>query len=221
MPRRTYKGSMVPLRTGGYNFNAPEVKSFDTNGTTYTQTITVPTIQAIFTPVQGTAFANRIGTRVKLKSIYVRGFISNTAARNHSDFEGGVVQVALSIIMDAQPNGANPAITDIYSSADPTGMLNLNNRDRFKVLKEKVWVFDPYTLVSTGVGNEAAHTNQIRTLKIFKKCDIPVFFNSGNAGTEADLASNNILMVIRSTYPAAAGNETSCSIKTRCRFIDP
>lgn len=220
MPKRAYAGSMVPLRSGGYNFNAPEVKSFDTAGTTYTADINTASITAIFTPVQGTAFANRIGTRVKAKSIHIRGFVSNTAARAHSDFEGPVNQVSVSIVLDMQPNGSNPAITDVYSSADPTGMLNLNNRDRFKVLKEKTFVFDNYNLLSA-VNFSSSTVNQIRTLKIFKKCDIPVFFNSGNAGAASDISSNNILMIIRSTYPNGIGNETSASIKTRIRFIDP
>lgn len=223
-PRRAYKGSMVPLRSGGYNFDAPELKFFDTANAIHVVGETQASLTAIFTPSMGTAMTDRIGTRVKVKSINVKGWISNSFAYDRisgpADAMIPPVLMKLSIVLDMQPNGANPLITDIYTTTQSDTNLNLYNRDRFKVLKEKTFMLDPYIL-NSGL-SLASTVNVAKQFKIYKKCDLPVFFNSGNAGTVADIASNNILMVWQSDCPAhflPAG--TQAKTITRIRFVDP
>lgn len=222
-PRRAYAGSMVPLASRGYRFNAPEVKSFDLSTTSYIADSNTPSITAMFVPIQGTAFANRIGTRVKVKSIQVQGYVANSLAYTQGGPSDGIIPtftVRVAVVLDYQPNGALPTITDIYLNTGPVTGLNLNFRDRFKVLKQKTYVIDPY-IVDTTTNMYASAVNQIKPIKIFKKCDIPVYFNSGNAGTVADLSSNAILLVCQSDAPTALAADGLFRLFTRCRFVDP
>lgn len=220
MPRRAYKRSMVPLSSRGYSFDAPEVKTFDVASTTNLADANTASIQSIITTVQGTGFTNRIGTRIKVKSIYVRGWLStsNAFANPPTDADTPAYQCRVTLLLDLQPNGANPTISEIYDNTGPVSHLNLNYRDRFKVLKEKTYTIDPYIVNTTTA--YAAVTNNAKTMKFFKKCDIPVFYNSGNAGTPADISSNNILLVFQSDRPNGTGG-TVFKWTSRCRFIDP
>lgn len=221
-PRRAYSGSMVPLRSGGYSFNAPEVKMFNKASAVYQTDANTATITSLCTPVPGTGFTNRIGTKIKATSIYIRGHISNTQALTATGVPASNApahQVRCTVVIDYQPNGQDPAITDVFTNATPISQLNLYNRDRFKILMEKTWVFDPI-LVDSTVGGASA-VNQIRTVKMFKKCAIPVFFNAGVAGTVADLQSNNIVMIWQSDWPAALTGNDVATLETRIRFVDP
>lgn len=215
---------MVPLASRGYRFNAPEIKSFDVATATYGCDSNTPSITSICVPVQGTGFTNRIGTRIKVINVQVRGYVASNLARTQTGAADGNIpshQVRATIVLDYQPNGAAPGITDIFTNTGPVGGLNLNNRDRFKILKEKTFSIDPY-IVSTTVATEeyATAVNQTKSVKMFKKCDIPVYFNAGNAGTVSDLSSNNILLVLQSNLPTALGS-TQFVLFTRCRFLDP
>jgi hypothetical protein len=222
-PRRAYKGSMVPLRSGGYSFDAPELKYFDKAVASYLADDNTPSISNICTPVQGTAFFNRIGTRIKVKSIYIRGYVSHTTAQVTplANFASPVFMVRVSLVLDFQPNGLNPGITDIFTNVGPTNMINLYNRDRFRILKEKTFVFDPYIVSNTVDQSIASTVNQIKPFKMYKKCNLPVFFNTGNAGTAADIASNNLLLVVQSDYPNTLAGGADLHVITRVRFQDP
>jgi len=221
-PRRAYSGSMVPLRTGGYNFDAPEVKTYDKAASNYQSDDNTSPATSLCTPAQGSGFTQRTGTKVKVSSIYVRGYVSSTIAVTASGVPTAnipAVQCRCTIFIDYQSNGTLPAVTDIYTSASPTSQINLYNRDRFKILMEKTWTFDPIIYDTTnGAGSVV---NQIRTVKMFKKVAIPVFYNIGNTGTETDVASNGIVMLWQSNYPNALPGNTVANLYTRCRFVDP
>jgi len=129
------------LRQLGINQQLPpfrmkgEIKSIDLHGTTYTLNSTVS-----ITPLNliraGSSFFNRIGRKVEMKSLHLKGFIQPIRTVAASDY------VRVMIVYDSQTNGALPSISDIIQDTDQAGTnnttalssTNLNNRDRFRVL---------------------------------------------------------------------------------------
>lgn len=217
---------MVPLGSRGYQFNKAEVKAFDRVEFGYACDNNTASVFSIFTPIQGTAINNRVGTRVLLKSIYIRGYVmwNNFLNATVPPWTGQMYSnpgiIRLSVVLDCQPNGGTAAITDIFDSTTPASQLNINYRDRFKVLKQKIWSFDP--CVYDDVNDRyAGYTNQCKVVKVYKKCNIPVFFNAGNTGTASDVSSNNIIMVWQSSLGINVDIASQAQVSIRCRFIDP
>ncbi|AXQ66153.1 MAG: coat protein [Cressdnaviricota sp.] len=78
----------------------------------------------------GTDFTNRIGREILMKSIYLR-----LTAYNGTDQDASL---RIMLVYDKQPNGATPAITDILTASDIISPNNLNNKDRFTTISDKV-----------------------------------------------------------------------------------
>lgn len=95
----------------------------------------------------GTGFFNRIGARAEMRNLHVRGTIANFATAANDSF-GRVL-----IVYDRQPTGTLPVIADILQSRDQAGTastsgvseINLDNRDRFTILRDMEWFLPPCT----------------------------------------------------------------------------
>jgi len=97
---------------------------------------------AVITPLNliraGSTFCNRIGRKIEMESARLVGALVPVRTVVNQDY------VRIMIVYDRQTNGALPAIADILQTTDQatantTGTLsgvNLNNRDRFVILKD-------------------------------------------------------------------------------------
>lgn len=121
----------------------------------------------------GDAFYNRIGSRIEMKNLHIRGNINNAAT---STVGGG----RFLIVYDKQPNGAFPIISDILQSRDQTGAatttysseINLDNRARFAIIRDMQFYFPPVTNtagVLTNGPNFPAYDDQPFDLNVFVK----------------------------------------------------
>lgn len=123
-----------PMSTAG------EIKAVDIPSqlTTFVTVAVPPTMQLLNPVLSGAGFFNRIGAKLNMKSLRVRGFIQNIST---------CVQDAGRIIIfyDRQTNGAAPSIDTLLQTrnnagtASTTGLseINLDNRDRFVILRDK------------------------------------------------------------------------------------
>lgn len=219
-PRRTYAGSMVPLRSGGYTPNRVERKVNDLTGATY-QVNSTGVITLLANPVLGSDFNQRIGRKIFLKSFYVKGNLMHNVARTATNGQQVGDHCRMIIFCDFQPNGAVPAITDLLVAADPTSQLNLNNRDRFRILADKEYVLDPYLVDRTTAGSMyASTTNQVKFVKKFKKIGIETIYNATNGGTIADINSGALYMLWIGMATAGAGTASSFYGTSRVRYAD-
>lgn len=226
----------APVSNRGFNPMAVAVnrerKYFDTPGQTYRVNTGGRFILA-HVPVLGTDYHNRIGRKTLSKSIYLRGEILLQACRQleANPLVPRIVngqQARLIIFVDTQPNGAAPLIGDLLTEAEPLGQLNPNNRDRFRILKDKVYVFDPFVysprLVAAVPGPEQnPNSSWNRTaypIKIFKKLNIETIFNNGVASTIGDINTNALYVFLVGNHAADADLETTCKISMRVRFDD-
>lgn len=170
--------------------------------------------------VQGSDYSNRIGRKIVMRSLYIRGFAfpepSATAANSPSQ------QARMIIFLDSQPNGAAPAVTDLLNSATPASQLNLNNRDRFRVLRDQTFVFGPQVYaVSATAAPTVTGTPSVADVNCYVKMGHETIFNAGNAGTIGDINSGALYMFWIGSVTAGTGQDANAFVSSRVRFLDP
>jgi len=205
---------LAPPRTGGFRgVQGPlrrakdERKVIDVDPANYVADTTgsVTLLNGIAT---GTDFTDRIGRKIRMKSFYIRGVvrpidatIGNTLAR-------------LIIVYDMQTNGAAPAITDVLKSASPSSQLNMNNRDRFRILIDKQYPIGATSDVAT---QSFAGSPTVHQIKKYKKLNLEVLFN-GTTNAVGSIATGSIYMI--TIGDQVANNGGQFNVSTRIRFED-
>lgn len=162
---------------------------------------------------QGDTESERIGRKITIRNIYLRGsaqLTTQTAANVSS------VGFRVYILVDTQTNGAAFNTTDFLAASSILSFRNLDNQTRFKVLHDKV-----YTLTSGGAGQTGASTfNTLegrRYFKFGKKCNIPIEFDSSaGTGVTATQTVNSIWVCIINTDT----NTLNITTETRVRYTD-
>jgi len=219
-PVRSYQGSRVPLASRGYVLNTQERKVFDIDVASYAVD-TTGSITLLADPQVGADMNQRIGRKILLKSVYIRGYVRTEAATSTLPLVNTIGQMGRFIIFaDLQPNGAAPAVTALLKEASPASQLNIDNRDRFKVYCDREFIFDPYGASTTATQTYLSCTNQIRAIKKFKKINLEMIFNATNGGTIADVNSGALYMLWIGNVAAGTNTNMSASLSTRVRYSD-
>lgn len=219
-PMRTYKPSMVPSASRGYKPNAVEKKVYDIAPGAYNAN-TTGDIRCLALPTLGTDMTNRIGRKIVLKSVYIKGMVQMESAANPTTADlatGNLTRII--IFADMQPNGALPAVTDVLNSALPQSHLNLNNRDRFKIYCDKMYYMDPMVYNTTATQAVACWGNTGRAIKIYKRLNLETIFNATNGGTIADISSGALLILTIGNVAAGTRTDADFSLGIRVRFAD-
>lgn len=190
------------VRTGG-NFaqlgvaRGNEKKFIDTSpGTAVDSTVTTTLLNG---SVPGSGATNRVGRAITIQSLYIRFCISAGATPTNALFR-------ILVIVDRQANGLAPPLTDILVSNTPVALNNLDNRGRFVTLMDYMDVIDT-----------AQQFKATKVLYLRKK--IGVVYNSGTAGTIADIATNSVFWVAFSDLGAGATAPVALG-RARIRFTD-
>lgn len=177
---------------------------------TATVNVNVPTLGAVSLingTAAGTDYTQRIGRKMTNKSLLIR---LQLAPVTTSNIVGDLVRFM--VFYDSQTNGALPAVTDVLVAADPMSPMNLNNRDRFKVIKDFLIGMEAteYAANVLTVGSPRTHI-----VKAYKKCSLVTVF-SGTAATIGSIASGSICVLYVSQY----NNLTTIYYNIRTRFHD-
>jgi hypothetical protein len=122
----------------------PELKTVDgLNGSGQANTVNLNTtgyVQGINFISSGSAFYNRVGRKIEMKSIHLVGVITQTGnATTVNDY------CRVCIVYDRQTNGAAPSFSDIFSNYDQAGAItsgpfcgvNPDERERYLVLMDE------------------------------------------------------------------------------------
>lgn len=156
--------------------------------------------------VTGTAATTRIGRKMLMKSLFIRGLLVVSSTTTSG---GGKVRIV--IVYDRQPNGVLATAANTFQSlnvAEPCNQLmNLDYRERFKVLAD-------IEVALSADGPESYVINRYINLK-----NLETDFNIGTAGTIADVTSGSIQLWAAST-PGFTGALPYMSFATRIRFSD-
>lgn len=179
----------------------PELKALDTD-------ISALGLDTTGTPLlingvaQGNDLNNRIGRKFQIKSILIRGNIraGSTAVSGRS--------WRFLVIYDKQCNGTALTTAQVLSANNMGGLQNLDNRERFVILADKMkWV-----------GAPNADNTEVN-LKLYLKCNLPVT-NSGTGATVASIATGSIYVLGCSDVVAGTAAPAPQNLTARIRYKD-
>jgi len=167
--------------------------------------------QLDFVPI-GTGPSERIGRKITIKSIHLKGeaYMFSSSATSLDEAASTIVRIF--IVQDTQCNGSSALATDIWTTAKPSqNQINMENSSRFRVLKKIVLVlkspfWDAAALKSGAVTMPFEH---------YMKCDIPLEY-SGTTGVVSELRSNHVQVWVSSSENAF----TSVIGSSRIRYSD-
>jgi len=225
--RRSYK-SYVP-RTFGNPQARTERKYYDVEfsgavpaiTTTWQFTNADPgTVQTLFAPIQGNDYFNRIGRKVQLIALKIRGHISCAAQANQTagDDVGGC---RVLLVQDKQTNATLATGDLIIASGAGSQAINMfqnpANFGRFKMWKDKRWILESPSMTYDGTNIEQAGLQKNFEWIIKFRKPITIHFNSTNGGTYADIIDNSF-HIFAGTNSAAL--VPTLSYKCRATFLD-
>nr|WAE42818.1 MAG: capsid protein [Cressdnaviricota sp.] len=143
---------------------------------------------------EGAGFNQRIGRKICAKSVYVNGHIGAATTGPFAE-----ESLRLLLVWDYQPNGANASAamvwTDLIQAVDgASGVtnttldgLNLNNRDRFKVLRDEKFYMPGNNIVAPN--NQQYTSNWIPTMS---EVEVKWYVKLPNLETQFNSTSNPI-----------------------------
>lgn len=218
IPRGAYiingqRGGAVPGYTrtvGAYRRSLPssnEKKYFETGLASVADLsagLIVPSLNLI---PQGTTDKTRIGNKVTIRNINMR-FVASIDNQTAITMANGILRVILYV--DKQANGAAATVADLISVANVTGFRNMDQVDRFTILKDKVYTIEPKC------ANATSTSTADRMYKISKKVNIPVHFSS-TTGAITEVRSNNIGILLFGNFNSVNFAQTGLA---RIKFTD-
>lgn len=185
-----------------------ERKVVDTASTTYVCD-TTGTVTLLNGTAQGSDFSNRIGRKATMVAVQLEGQIIPADLTNTASSKCRVM-----LIYDAQPNGALPAITDILTASTSNAFMNLNNRDRFKVIAD---VNESIGHVVDTATQAQAGSPTVHNVSVYKKINLETIYD-GTTAAIADVQTGALLLVTIGNQAAGAGGLYFGAV--RVRFID-
>lgn len=152
----------------------------------------------------GTGASQRIGMNIQIMSVELRLLNFVTAGT-------GTDQVhRMALVMDRQCNATAMTGVAYLNSATIYGMRLLENRKRFKTFMDKPMYLN--ATAEPGAGCYTHYYNKFRR-------PLTVEYNTGNAGTVADIVSNSLYLYgIGSSAPGVGAG--TCNGYARIRYTD-
>jgi hypothetical protein len=159
-----------------------EKKYMDTVYTTQAITGGASNIYLLNGNVQGTSQTTRVGNRATIKNIELNFNFTNTVASN----------IKCMLVIDKEPQATAFSISALLNAIGgnylPWSLRNSVNSQRFVTIKNIELVLNP----------NVSATAVLKKIKKYIKCNLPVQYNGGNAGTVADITANALYMVFLS-----------------------
>lgn len=190
-------------------------------------------VQPMFIPLLGSDFNNRIGRKCVIKSIYMKyrcfpRYIENPGGAPYvAQSQWPQTAIRVLIVKDTNPNGVTPAITDMLQVdtatglVDPLSFINMNNRDRFTIIFDKLHQFGAFSTGIVGVSPiQSALGPVCVTKKFYKKCNHEVIFNGSSTGLISDIASGALYVVYLGSETLGSNRYGNLENNWRIRYDD-
>lgn len=222
------RGGLVP--PGAFRSAKGEVKAIDILEATYPLTAAPATnvnVSLLNIVQEGTGFFNRVGRKIEMRSLHVTGLIQPTGtAQTQSDL------VQWAIIYDRQPSA--PAALPVYNlifgdytaaggfSGSEYSGLNLDNRDRFVVIRNKRLALPSTTAVlGTNPSQVMPADPSMLTINEFIKLKRLTTHYNGTANpiTIANVTTGALYIVTQGGF-AAGAQGWSAQLQFRLRYDD-
>ncbi len=159
----------------------------------------------------GSGANQRVGRNIWIKSIYVVGRFNMATTTLVADAYN---LVFFAIILDRRHNKAasTPLFTDVFTTADETPLLRMDQGGRFKVLKRATFNMGS-SVVDSSTSSYLGHYVPFTWYLNFKK-GIKMSF-SGATGATVEREHNNIYLL-----SMCSGADVTQTYLSRCRFYD-
>lgn len=199
--------SYAPRRFTGLD---SELKFFDTAiSFDVDATGEVPATGQLVLIPQNDTETGRDGRHCSVKSIQLRLALNYVPGATTS----ASCIVDIWVVQDTQCNGVAATLADVTTGgALSTTLINLDNSQRFRVLKKLRWEFAP------GAGIQSAFGSVTKRGEYYAKCDIPLMFSAA-AGAITELKTNN-LFLLAGESGLNSDDLVSVSGNCRVRFSD-
>lgn len=163
---------------------------------------------------QGTTESTRVGRKIVIKNIMCHGRWTLSPTDDGTAIRGPCYIRCL-LVLDKQANGAIPATSQVVETDTSVDTFNnLANKDRFKILYSKKIMLNPPSSGGTAIAMDVGGDGD--QFEFYKKCNIPIEFDS-TAGAITEIRSNNLFwMYVRSD----ASGTVTFNVTTRLRFTD-
>lgn len=209
--RNRYPRSYAYRKTAIKGRSQPELKYNDLAKASYVCD-TTGTVTALNLIAVGDDNSTRDGRQVTLKSCHIQGVIQPTDATTSEHL------ARILVVWDSQANGALGTIatttTGILTAADSVSNTQLNNRDRYTILRDLRFAMGGFSTTAT---QSYSQTPNVQMVNEYIKLNHKVTYG----GTAADIASLNtgaLLLVTVANVAAGAGSTFIGT--TRVRFSD-
>ncbi len=214
-PRRTRGGGIVIEKK--FLDKKQTISSVGTAGETWGVTfLDIPLV---------TGESGRTGRKVVVTNVAMRftftWFHENDGITQAINTDDNTVRLLL--VIDKQANGVSAGILDVLDqSGDVTNLLHcfnqLANKGRFITLMDKLIVFNSKYMKNTTTDI----THETREVKFYKRCRIPIMYNSSN-GVISERCCNNITGLVISAYSDLLTpqiNLVKMHVDSRMRYMD-
>jgi len=154
---------------------------------------------------QGAGVFQRVGNKIFTRNIRLRAYFSAATAAD-------LVYLRVAVIYDRQPNGAYPAIADIFANATTgacTQMVSLNiaNVRRFTPLRDQILTVDPAKSV-------------MPVIDWYIPCRLQTEFKTSTSAI-ADITTGSILLVVSAVNGAGSlSTFATGGLVSRIRYDD-
>ena len=171
-------------------------------------------------PGTGSAFNQRDGAKIQLKSILVKGMILVPPQANQTAMDTACI-VTVALVMDTQTNGATLDSESVYTnpgaeaSQNCNVLRNVSFTERFKVLKMTQFTLPQVSAAYDGANLEVAGTSIPFTLS--SKLNATVRFTSGSTTTDVANVIDTSLHIIAWVNNTAYGAQIG--FNSRLRFM--
>lgn len=228
----TNRGPMIP-KTIVYK-KSGEKKGMDTNleinSGVITTTNTNGSCFVLNLIQQGAGSWNRVGRKVDLKSLRLKGSFLVTYDTNEG---GGITRgnlVRMVVVWDKQPSGNTiPTFDQIFGTTDQSGTEvsgiltppRYDNMDRFQILRDKTFESVPQTIFPSGGNYYVNHPICFdEYLKLAGKQS--VYSGQSNPMTIADISTGGLYVYFRALVNDASISQINVSnlSNSRLRYID-
>lgn len=170
---------------------------------------TTGSVTLIATIPQGASVNQRVGKKVLLKSLQIRGQCvpgGTTTLASHC---------AWMIVYDRRPTGALPAVTDILVSAAASSFTNDANSGRFKILRR----WQNVIIGNITTAGQSTDSSVFVVDEYLKLKGLPVVFKAAGTGAIGDIEEGALYLVtVGDTVAGAADGDAILGFRTR--FID-
>lgn len=181
------------------------------------------TLNTLFAPVQGSGISDRIGRKVYVRKIKIRGYLSYGPFANAAVVQG-TGEARLILVQDMQTNATQLNAEDVMAASATAAVSNqlctyqnLGFFGRFKVLKDKMFFFGTGVAASNQAATTISTDYQSKPFKwniTFKK-PVLVHYNAANGGTIADVVDHSWHII-----GLCNNNSTVCQYEARFCYTE-